>query len=150
MDCSMPGFPMLHHLPELAQTHVSDVIQSSHPLLSPSPPAFNLFKIRVISSESALGNQVAKYWSFSFSINPSNEYSGYISFRIDWFDLLSVQGTQESSPTSQFKSINSSMLSLLYGPSCTSIHDYWENNSFDYIDLCWAKQCLCFLICCLD
>ena len=73
----------------------------------------------------------SKYWSFSFSISPSNEYSGLISFRIDWFDLLAVQGTQESSPTPQFKSINFSVLSLLYGPTLTSIHAYWENHSFD-------------------
>ena len=64
-----------------------------------------------------------KYWSFSFSIRPSNEYSGLISFRIDWFDLLAVQGTQEYFPA-QFKSINSSVLSLLYGPIFTSVHDY--------------------------
>ena len=89
MDCSMPGFPMLHHLPELAQTHVSDVIQSSHPLLSPSPPAFNLFNIRVISSESALDNQVAKYWSFSFSINPSNNIQG--KFPLGFTGLISCQ-----------------------------------------------------------
>ena len=68
----------------------------------------------------------------SFSISPSNEYSGLISFRIDWFDLLAVQGTsQESSPTPQFKSINSSAFSFLYGPSFTSIHDSWKNHSFD-------------------
>ena len=59
------------------------------------------------------------------------EYSGFISFRIDWFDLLAVQETQESSPTPQFKSINSSVISLLYGPTLTSIHDYWKNHSFD-------------------
>jgi len=70
----MPGFSVLRHLPELSQTHVSDVIQPSHPLLSPSPP--DLSNITVVSNESALGNQVAKYWSFSFSISPSNEYSG--------------------------------------------------------------------------
>ena len=73
-----------------------------------------------------------KYWSFIFSISPSNESSGLISFRIDWFDLLAVHGTlQESSPTPQFKSINSLMLSLLYGPILTSIHDYWKKHSFD-------------------
>ena len=72
------------------------------------------------------------YWSFSFNINPSSEYSGLISFSIDWFDLLAVQGTlksprdsQESSPTPRFKSINSLPLSLLYGPALITIHDYW-------------------------
>ena len=93
MDCSTPGLPVHHQLPELAQTHVqcvSDAIQPSYPLLSPFPPAFNL-PIRVFSNESLLHIRWPKYWSFSFSISPSNEYSGLISFRIDWFDLLAVQ-----------------------------------------------------------
>ena len=96
MDCSMPDFPVLHHLLELAQTHihsVSDAIQPSHPLSSPSPSASIFPSIRVFSNELALCIRWAKYWSFSFSISPSNEYSGFISFRIDWFDLLAVQGT---------------------------------------------------------
>ena len=67
-----------------------------------------------------------KFWSFNFSISPSNEYSGLISFRIDWFDLLAVQGTQESSPAPQLKSINSLALSLLYSPTLTSVHDSWK------------------------
>ena len=88
MDCSTPGFPGLHHLPEFAQIHVhcfGDTIQPSHPL-SPSSPAFHTLipSIRVISSESALRIRWPKYWSFSFSISPSHEYSGLISFRIDW------------------------------------------------------------------
>ena len=96
MDCSAPGLPVHHQLLELAQTHghqVSDAIQPSHPLLSPSPPAFNLSQLRVFSKESVLRIRWSKYWSFSFSISPSNEYSGLISFRMDWLDLLSVQGT---------------------------------------------------------
>ena len=72
-----------------------------------------------------------KYWSFSFSISPSNEHPGQISFRMDWLDLLAVQGTVKSSPTPQFKSINSSVLSFLYSPTLTSIHDYWINHSLD-------------------
>ena len=80
--------------------------------------------IRVFSSESVLHIRWPKYWSFSFSISPSNEYSGLISFRIDWFDPCIPRESQESSPTPQFKSINSSVLSLLYGPTLTSIHDY--------------------------
>ena len=87
--------------------------------------------IRVFSNESAVRIRCLKYWSFSFSISPSNEYSGLISFRIDWFDLLAVQGSQESSPTPKFKSINSSALSFLYSPTLTFIHDYWKNHSFD-------------------
>ena len=99
MDCSIPGFPVHHQLPELAQTHVhwvGDAIQPSHPccpfLFLPS-----IFpSIRVFSNESALPIRWPKYWSFSFSISPSNEYSGLISFRISWFDLLEVQGTLKS------------------------------------------------------
>ena len=100
-----------------------------HPLLLLSliPPS-----IRVFSNESVLCIRWPKYWGFSFSISPSDEYSGLISFRMDWLDLLAVQGTvKESSPTPQFKSINSSVLSFLYGPTLTSIPDYWKNRSFD-------------------
>ena len=99
MDCSTPGIPVHYQLPEPAQTHahgVGDAIQPSHPLSSPSPPAFNLSQHQVFSKESVLHIRWPKYWSFSFSISPSNEYSGLISFRIDWFDLLAVQGTLKS------------------------------------------------------
>ena len=98
MDCSMPGFPVLHHLLELAQIHVhwvGDAIQPSRSLLSPSP-ALKLSHHRVFFSKSALCIRWPKYWSFSFSISPSNKYSGLISFRIDWFDFLAVQGTLRS------------------------------------------------------
>ena len=95
VDCSTPGLPVHHQLPELAQTHVHwvcDAIQPSHPLLSPSPPAFNL------SQHQGLFKWVRwpKHWSFSFSISPSNEYSGLISFRMDWLDLITVQGALKS------------------------------------------------------
>ena len=96
---SMSGFPVLHYLPESAQTHVhwiGDTIQPSHPLLSPSPPAFNLSQHRVFSSELALPIRWPKHWSFTFSFSPSNEYSGLLYFRIDWFDLLTDQGTLKS------------------------------------------------------
>ena len=86
--------------------------------------------IRVFSSESVLHIRWPKYWSLSFSISPSSEYSGLISFRMDCLDLLAVQMTQESSPAPQFKSIHSSVLNLLYGPTLTTVHDYWENHSF--------------------
>ena len=106
-----------------------------HPTISssasPSPPAFNLPSIRIFSNESALRIRWPKYWSFSFSFSPSNEYSGLISFRMDWMDLPAVQATLKSSPTPQFKSINSSALSFLYSSKLISIHDYWKNNSFD-------------------
>ena len=95
----MPGFPVHHHLPELAQTHVhrvGDAIQPSQPLLSPSPPAFNPSQRQGLFNESVLRIRWPKYWTFSFNISPSNGYSGLISFRIDWFDFLDVQGTLKS------------------------------------------------------
>ena len=85
--------------------------------------------IRVFSNESVLRIRWPEDWSCSFSISPSNEYSGLISFRIAWLDLLAVQGTLESSPTPQVKSINSLVLSFLYSPTLTSIHDYWKTIS---------------------
>ena len=115
-----------------SDSHLSSpVMPSSHLmpcrpllLLPPTPP-----NIRVFSNESVLSIKWPKYWSFS--ISPSNEYSRLTSLRIDWLDLLAVQGTLESSPTPQFKSINSSVLSFLYSPTLTSIHDHWKNQSFD-------------------
>ena len=97
MDCSMPGLPVHHQLPEFTQIHVhwvGDAIQPSHPLSSPSLPAFSLSQPQVF--ESYLRIRWPKCWSFSLSISPSNEYSGLISFRMDWFDLLAVQGTHKS------------------------------------------------------
>ena len=96
MDYSMPGFPVHHQLPELTHTHVHRVgnaIQPFHPLSSPSPPTSVFPSIRVFLNEWVFHIRRPKYWSFSFSISPSNEYSGLISFRMDWLDLLSVQGT---------------------------------------------------------
>ena len=112
------------------------------PLIFPSIRKKDLS--RVFSNESALRIRWPKCWSCSFSISPSNEYSGLISFRMDWLDLLAVQGTLKSSPTPQFKSINSSVLSLLYGSTLTSICDYWEDRSFDYMDLCWHGDVFAF------
>ena len=133
-DHSTPGLPVHHQLPEFTQTHVhwvGDAIQQSHPLLSPSPHAPIPPSIRVFSNESTLHMRWPKYWRFSLSISPSNEHPGLISFRMDWLDLLAVQGTLQSSPTPQFKSINSSALSFLHSPTLTSIHDYWKNHSLD-------------------
>ena len=99
MDCSMQGLPVHHQLPEPIQTHVhsvGDAIQTSQPLSSSSPSAFNLSHIMVFSNESVLRIRWPKDWSFRFSISPSNEYSGLISFRMDWLDLLAVQGTLKS------------------------------------------------------
>ena len=95
----MPGFPVHHQLLELAHSHVhqvSDAIRPSYLLSSPFPPHFNLSQLRIFSSESALHIRWPRYWSFSFSISTSNEYSGLISFRIDWFDLPEVPGTLKS------------------------------------------------------
>ena len=136
MKCSRPGFPVLHHLLDLLKLmSIELVISSNHFILcGPFLLLSSVFpNIMVFSNESALHIRWPKYWSFSFSISPSNEYSGLISITIDWFDLLAVQGTlKEYSSAPQFKS----MLSLLYCPISTSIHDYWKNHSFDYTDLC--------------
>ena len=134
---STPGLPVHHQLPEFTQTHVhrvSDAIQPSHPLLSPSPPAPNASQHQIFSSESALRMRWPKYWSFSFSIihhscqrNPRADLlqNGLVG------SPCSPRDSQESSPTSQFKSINSSVLSLLHSPTLTSIHDPWKNHSLD-------------------
>ena len=100
MDCSMPGFPVLYYLPELAWTHVhwvSDVIQASHPLLPSYHPLSIFVSTWVFSNDTALCIRWPKHWSFSFSISPSNEYPGLISVRIDWFYLLAIQGAFKSS-----------------------------------------------------
>ena len=104
-----------------------------HPLLLPS-----IFpNIRVFSNESVVHIRWPKYWSFSFSISPSNEYSGLFSFRMDWLDLFAVQVTfKKSSPTPQFKSIYYLVLSCLYSPTLTFIHDCWKNYTFDSMDFC--------------
>uniref|UniRef100_A0AC11E3N6 Uncharacterized protein n=1 Tax=Ovis aries TaxID=9940 RepID=A0AC11E3N6_SHEEP len=99
MNCSTPSLPVYHQLLEFTQTHVhqvSDAIQPSHPLLSSSPPAPTPPCIRVFSNESTLCMRWPKYWSFSFSVSPSKEHPGLISFRMDWLDLLAVQGTLKS------------------------------------------------------
>ena len=109
MDCSTPGFPVLHHLLEFTQTHVhwvSDAIQPSHPLSSHLLLPSIFASIRVFSNESVLWMTWPKYWSFSFSISPSNEYSVLISFGLVW--SCCARDSQESSPASQFKSIDSS------------------------------------------
>ena len=95
MNCSTPGLPVHHQLPEFTQTHVhwvGDAIQPSHPLSSPSPPALNLSQHERLFKWVSSLHQVTKDWSFSFNINPSNEHPGLISFRMDWLDLLAVQG----------------------------------------------------------
>ena len=99
MNRSTPGLPVHHQLPESPQTHVhcvGDAIQPSHPLSSPSPPPLNLSQHQGLFQRVNSSHQVARYWSFSFNISPSNEHPGLISFRMDWLDLLAVQGTLKS------------------------------------------------------
>ena len=120
--------------------------QCCHPVISSSVVPFSSclqsFSASESDSESAVHIRWPKYWNFS--VSPSNEYSGLISF-INWFDLLAVQGTlQESTPTPLFKSINSSALSQLYDPNLTSMHDYWKKHSFDYMDLCQQSNVFAF------
>ena len=135
MDCSMPGFPVHPQLQSLLKLMSIDLVMPSNYLILCRPLFLlpSIFpSIRVFSNESALCIRWPKYWSFSFSISPSNKYSGLISFRMDWLDLLAVHGTlKESSPTPQFKNINSSEPSFLYSSTLTSIHDHWKNYSLD-------------------
>ena len=113
-----------------------------HPLLL-SPLIFP--SIRVFTIESVLHIRWPKYWSFSFSISPSNEYSGLISFRIDWLNLLAVQGTLKSLlQLHSSKALIFLMLSFVYSATLTSILDYWKNHSFDQTDLCWQSNVSAF------
>ena len=146
MGYSMPGSLVLHCLPEFAQTYVhwvGDAIQPSHPLLPPSPFAFSLSQYQDLFQWVSSSQQVAKV----LELQPQSFQWIFrlISFGIDWFNLLAVQQTlKESSLAPQFENINSSALILLYGPTLTSIHDYWKNHSFDYIDLCWQGDVSAF------
>ena len=138
MDCSTPGFPVFHCLLELIQTHVhwvGDTIQPSHPLSSPLPPPI-FPSIKVFSNESVLRIRWPKYWSLCFS-SPSNEYSGFISFGIDWFDILVVQGTLKS--LLQHRSSKALILwcSAFFMVQVSYIgNDYWKNHDFDFTNLC--------------
>ena len=135
MNCSTPGLPVHHQLPESTQTHVhrvGDAIQPSHPLSSPSPPALNLSQHQGLFQWVSSLQQVAKVLEFQLQ-----HQSFQWIFRTDFlYDGLvgspcSPRGSQESSPTPQFKSINSSVLCLLHSPTLTSIHDHWKNHSLD-------------------
>ena len=133
VDCRTPGLPVHHQVPELFKlVSIESVMPSNHLILChPLLLLPSIFpNIRVFSKESVLCVRWPKYWSFSFSISPSNEYSGLISFRMVGSPCC-PENSQESSPTPQFKSINSLALSFLYSPTLTSIHDYWKNHSFD-------------------
>ena len=145
MDCSMPGFPVHHQLPEPTQTHVHRIVMPSNHLILCCLPLLLLSiipSIRVFSNESLLCIRWPKY--FSFSLSSSNEYSGLISFRIDWLDLLAVQGTLKGLLQHHSGGIHSLVLSLLYGPTLTFIYDDWKNHNFDYMDLCQQMMSLLF------
>ena len=133
MDCSTPGFPVHHQLPEPTQSHVyqvSDTVQLSHPLSSPSPPAFNLFHHQSLLKWVHSSHQVAKVLEFQLQ-HQSFQWIFRTDFLYDWLvgSPCSPRDSQESSQ--QFKSINSLALSFLHSPTLTSIRDYWKNHSFD-------------------
>ena len=143
MDCSMPGFFVLHHLLELKLKSIESVMPSNrlilcHPLLL-LPSIFP--SIRVCFSESVLSIRWPKYWSFSFSISPSSDYSRLLSFSINWLNLLAVQGIlksllQHHSSKHEFFGTQPS----LCDPALTSIHDYWKIHSFDYTVFCQQSK----------
>ena len=145
MSCSTPGLPVHHQLPEFTQTHVhrvGDAIQPSHPLSSPFLPAPNPSQNQVFFNESTLHMRQLKYWSFSFSIIPSKEIPGLI-FRMDWLDLLAVQGTLKS--LLQHHSSKASILRhSAFKKTLTSLHDDWKNHSLDQRDLCWQSNISAF------
>ena len=146
MDCSTPGLPVYCQLLEFTQNHVLEsVVPSSHLILC-HPLLFlhSIFpSIRVFSNQSALHIRWLRYWSFNFSISPSNEYSGLISFTMDWLDLLAVQGTLESS-TPWYKSISSFALSFLHSPTLTSIHATGKTIALTRWTFVGKVTCLCF------
>ena len=140
MDCSMPGFSVHHKVLELIQTHVhrvGDAIQPSHPLSSPSPPIFNLSQHQGLFKWVSSSQQVAKVLEFQLQ-HQFFQWTSMTDFLLDWliWSPCSPRDSQESSPTPQFKSINSSALSFLYSPALTYIHDYWKKHSFDNMGLC--------------
>ena len=150
MDCSMPGFPDLHYLPEFAQTHVhwvGDAIQPSHPLSPPFPPVFNLSQHQGLFQWVGSLNQVAKGLGASVSVLPMN-IQGW--FPLGWLVRFpcSPQDSQESSPAPHLESNNSSGISLLYDPSLTSVHNYWKTI---FLTICrpLSTKHFCFLIHCL-
>ena len=145
-DCSMQGFPVLHCLLELAQTHVhwmDDAIQLSHLLLPPFPPALNLSQHQGLFQWVGSSHQMAKVLELQ---HQSFQWMFRVDFLWDWLvsSPCCSRDSQESSPAPQFKNINSSVLSLLYGLTHSSVHYYWKNHSFDYMDLCWQSDVSAF------
>ena len=154
MNRSTPGLSVHHQLPESTQTHVhsvGDAIQPSHPLSSPSPPALNLSQHQGLSNESTLYIRWPKYWSFSFNISPSNEYPELISFRMDWLDLLAVEGTLKSllqHPSSKASILRRSAFFTvqLSQPYMTT----GKTIALTRRTFVGKVKSLCFLICCLS
>ena len=146
MDCSVPGFPVLHYLPEFAQTHVhwvNDAIQPSHSLLSPSPPPFDLFQHQGLFQWVSTSHQVAKI----LELQHQSFQWVFREFPLRLTGLISslsknFQGSSPAAP--QFKTTNSLAHSFLYGPTLISVHDYWKNHSFDYTDLCQQSDVSAF------
>ena len=146
IDCRTPGFLVLHYLPEFAQTHVlqvGDAIQPSLPLSSPFPLAFNLFQHQGLFQWVGSSHQVAKVLELQ---HQSFQWIFRTGFLYDWmvWSPCSPRDSQESYPAPQFRSINSLALSFLYSSILTSIHGYWKNHSFDYMDLCWQSDVSAF------
>ena len=147
MNCSMPGFPVLHHLPELAQTHVhwvGDGIKPSHPLSSRSPPAFNLSQNQGLFQWVSSSHQVAKVLSFSFSVSPSNEYSGPTSFRIDGWISLQSKGLSRIFSTTTVQKHQFFGSWPLWSNPLQPYRTTEKNCSFDYIDLCCQSYASAF------
>ena len=150
MDCSMPGFPVHHQLPELLKLmSIESVMPSNHLILCrPLLLLPSIFpSVGIFSNESVLHIRWPKYWSFSFSVSPSNEHPGLISFMMDWLDLLAIQGTLKS--LLQRHSSKASVLqcsAFFIVQLSTSIHDYWKNHSLDKTDFCWQTLNLLLVI----
>ena len=134
LDCSTPGLPVYHQLPKFTQTHVhriGDAIQPSHPLSSPSPPAFNLSQHHGLFQWVGSLHQVAEVLAFQLQRRPSNEYSGLISFRIDWSDLRAVQETLKSLLHHHRSKASVLRYSAFFIVQLPNPHDYWKNHSLD-------------------
>ena len=150
MDCSMPGFPVLHHLLKLSQTHihwVGDAIQPSH-LLSSSSPAFSLSQHQGLFKRLSSSHQVAKILELQLQ-HQSFQWMFRIDFLYNWlvWSPCSPKDSQESSSTPQFKSINSMVISHHYGPPLISTCDYWKNHNFDYTEFyCLYLEMVCLFI----
>ena len=147
MDCRTPGVPIHCQLLGLDQTHVhvvGEALQPSHPLSSPSPPTFNPSQHQGLFKWVSSSHQVTKVLEFQLQYNPSNEYSGLISFKMDWLDLLAIQVTLKSLLQHHSSKILVLQCSAFFivQLSHPSIHDYWKNYSFDQMDICWQSMSL--------